>query len=278
METSGSPKISVITACFNHGKYITEMIESLLVQTFRDFEIIIVNDGSTDDSWEVIKAWEQENITVINSDHNGPSTARNIATQNAKASIILNLDADDKIAPDLLEKAYNVFLQKDNVGIVYSDCEFFGARKKKFYPGEYNLKSMLRNNRIISAAFYRKRDWELVGGYSDSFLYGLEDWDLWLNIISLGRDVVKVSDSLVFYRTYSNPAESRSGSRKADRTKSRYSKLLIYRRHMDLYSLYPGLGRYFFNLMDPIKDENINIMKLRDLVFRYKQKINNYLS
>lgn len=277
MDHGFSPKISVITACYNHGRYISEMIDSVLQQSFTDYEIIIVNDGSTDNSWDIIKEFERENIKVINSTHKGTSAARNLAIEQARASIIMNLDADDKISPDLLQKAYNVFESNCNAGIVYSDCEFFGAKNKKYNPGEYDLKSMLRNNRIISAAFFRKIDWESVGGYSDVFLYGLEDWDLWLGILTLGREVFKIRGSVVYYRTYDNLTESRSGRRKVDRLKSKYSKLLICKRHQDLYSLFPELAKGFFTLEDHFS-ENIHVEKIRDFIFHYKQKLSRYLT
>lgn len=254
------------------------MIDSVLGQSFTDYEIIIVNDGSTDDSWDVLKGFERENIHVINSEHRGPSAARNTAISHARASIILNLDADDKISSDLLQKAFDVFIANENTGIVFSDCEFFGARNKKYYPGEYDFKSMLRNNRIISAAFFRKEDWATVHGYSDLFLYGLEDWDLWLSIINLGRDIIKIPGSTVYYRTYINPSDSRSGRRKSDRLKTQHSLLMIYKRHMNLYSAFPEFCRRFVELEDQMREENIHIRRLRNLVFHYKQKLNKYMT
>jgi glycosyltransferase involved in cell wall biosynthesis len=103
------PKISVISACYNHGKYIHEMINSVLNQTFHDFEIIVVNDGSTDDTGNILDSIQNEKIRIIHSEHKGPSHARNLAINNAKSSIIFNLDADDRIAEDLLEKGFKVF-------------------------------------------------------------------------------------------------------------------------------------------------------------------------
>jgi glycosyltransferase involved in cell wall biosynthesis len=254
------------------------MIDSVLSQSFTDYEIVIVNDGSTDDSWDILKEFERENIQVINSEHKGPSAARNAAISHAKAPIILNLDADDKISSGLLQKGFDVFSVNENAGIVFSDCEFFGARNKKYNPGEYDFKSMLRNNRIISAAFFKKEDWASVNGYSDVFLYGLEDWDLWLSIINLGRDIIKIPGSTVYYRTYINPSDSRSGRRKSDRLKAQYSLLMIYKRHMNLYSTFPEFCRRLIKLEDQMRDENMPIRKLRDLVFHYKQRLNNYLT
>ena len=103
------PKISVITACYNHGKFINEMIESVIQQTFEDYEIIIVNDGSTDDTAEILKNITHEKVKIIHTENHGPADARNTAIKHARAPLIMNLDADDKIAPGLLEKAYKIF-------------------------------------------------------------------------------------------------------------------------------------------------------------------------
>ena len=105
------PKISIITACFNHGRYIGEMLQSVYYQTFQEFEVIIVNDGSTDNTSEILSSVTNGKVTVINTKNNGPALARNIAISHAKAPVIMNLDADDKIASDLLEKAYKIFTE-----------------------------------------------------------------------------------------------------------------------------------------------------------------------
>lgn len=265
-----TPKISIISACYNHGKYIHEMIDSVLNQTFQDFEIIIVNDGSTDNTKEILDKIQHEKIRIIHSEHRGPSHARNLAISNAKADVIFNLDADDKISGDLLEKGFDVLLKSNNVGIVYTECKYFGARSGKFRVGSYSLERMLVSNRIVSAAFLRKSDWEKCGGYSEVFAYGLEDWDLWLSIIEQGREVVKIPDSCFYYRIYPKPCESRSGKRNSDRSKALNSVLLVYKRHYKLYSGYPTIMERF--LQYEIEKNSALKKRIRNMIFplRYK--------
>lgn len=233
------PAISVICPCYNHGHYIEEMLESVQMQSFHDYEIIIVNDGSTDDTGEILKKLCYKKVTVIHTPNCGPSTARNTAITAANAPIILNIDADDKIAPSLLEKAFAVFDFNPDVGIVTSEVQFFGARSGRFELPNYSLAAMLRDNVIHSTAFFRKMDWEKVGGYSDDFIYGLEDYDFWFSILELGRKVHKIPEDLIYYRTYKNPSDCRSGRRKRNRRKTMYALLTIFRRHERLFKKYP---------------------------------------
>jgi glycosyltransferase involved in cell wall biosynthesis len=267
------PELSVITACFNHGKFIHEMLDSVLNQTFPDFEIIIVNDGSTDDTADILDKIANEKVRVIHIENRGPAFARNLAIENARAPVIMNLDADDKIAPGLLEKAYNIFTSNPDIGIVYCDAEYFGAKSGKYEIGEYSPEEMLIGNRIISQAFFRKEDWRSVGGYSDKLLFGLEDWDLWLSIIELGRFVYKIPEKLVYYRTYKNPFDCRSGRRKKDRLKLMRSLVIIFHRHEKLYSVYPEVFQQFAQIEEKLKNENSILRLLKNLYFNNFRKI-----
>ncbi len=230
-----SVKASIISSCYNHGKHISEMLDSILKQTFMDFEVIIVNDGSTDDTASILDRIEHKKIKVFHTKNYGPARARNLAISHAVGEIIMNLDADDKIAPEFLKQCIQVLDTRPNVGIVYSDVEFFGARTGLYELEDYSLKSILFANCIVANACFRKSDWEMTEGYADEMIHGLEDFDFWLSIIELGREVHKIEKPLVFYRTYENLEESRSGRRKKYLFKEQEAMIQVFQRHKELY-------------------------------------------
>lgn len=102
------PKISVIVPVYNVEKYLKECVESVLNQTFRDIEIIIVNDGSTDDSYEVLTQIEDERVVIVNKENGGLSSARNAGIEIAKGRYLAFVDSDDWVAPDYIERMYEV--------------------------------------------------------------------------------------------------------------------------------------------------------------------------
>lgn len=262
----GTPAISVISACYNHGRYVVEMIASVLAQTFDNYELIVVNDGSTDNTWEVLDSIHDQRVKVIHTHNRGPSLARNRAIEEARGSIILNQDADDRIAPTLLEKGYAVFSSHPNVGIVNCLDRFFGARSGLFRLPPFTLETMLMGNVIISGSFFRKEDWYRVGGYSNAFPFGLEDYDFWLSLIELGRDVYTIPEELHFYRTYRRAGSCHSGRQKVSRKKTVSALLTLFDRHAELYSRYPEARNRMLRLRERWETEGVLIRELKEIL------------
>ena len=238
-DSYATPRVSVITPCYNHGKYIHEMLDSMDRQTFQNFEVIIVNDGSIDDTTRILNRIRRKNTKIIHIDHCGPAGARNIGIKNAKGDLVINLDADDTLDPTFLQKCVEIMESHPNVGIVYSDVVFFGYKNERFVLPEYSLETMLRGNCIIANACFRKADWEKTGGYATAMVYGYEDYDFWLSILELGRDVYKINEPLAFYRTYEQPQVCRSGRRKKNQYQLQEMICRAFRRHMDLFNKIP---------------------------------------
>jgi predicted O-linked N-acetylglucosamine transferase (SPINDLY family) len=227
------PKVSVIIPCYNLGQYIDEAVDSVLAQTYRNFEIIIVNDGSTDEETiNILKNYNKPKTEVLHTTNQGVSAARNTGIQGATGKYIICLDADDKICNTYLEKAVKVLEENQNIGIVDCEVELFGEQtgRCEFLP-EYQLSLILLVNCVYPIGVFRKSDWERTNGYNSNMIYGWEDHDFWLSIIELGREVVRLPEVLFFYR-------QRSGSRDKSIQREQFIYLYaqLFKNHTKLYS------------------------------------------
>jgi hypothetical protein len=124
---SQNVQVSVVIPCYNQGQYIDEAVESVLAQSYQDFEIIIVNDGSNNaDTIKILETYSKPKTRVIHTNNQGASIARNNGIKVSSGRYILPLDADDRIGSVYIEKAIEVLDKNENVGIVYCEAEFFG--------------------------------------------------------------------------------------------------------------------------------------------------------
>lgn len=225
------PKVSVIIPCYNQGAYLDEAVDSVLSQTFRDFEIIIVNDGSSDEATNRLLAEYSRPMTrVMVTPNQGPSAARNNGIREAAGEYLLPLDADDRIAPTYLEQAVAVLDGRPEVGIVYCRGEKFGAGSGPWMAADFSLRGMLVGNLIFCSAFFRKRAWEQAGGYRESMKHGWEDWDFWLSLIEAGCEIYRIPQVLFQYRI---KERSRTTELSLDRRVEMH--LQVMRNHKDLY-------------------------------------------
>jgi glycosyltransferase involved in cell wall biosynthesis len=195
------PKVSVIIPCYNQGCWLEEAVDSVLAQTFRDFEIIIVNDGSTDHyTNKLLDVYNHPSVNIIRTQNQGLAMARNTGIAVAEGEYILPLDADDTIAPSYLELAVEQLNREAGLGIVYCRGKLFGDQQGPITAPEFSQWGMLVSNLIFCSAMFRKADWKYVGGYNPEMVYGCEDWDFWLSILELGRSVYRIPEVLFHYR------------------------------------------------------------------------------
>ena len=227
-----SPIVSVIMPCYNQGQYLDEAVESVLAQTYKNFEIIVINDGSTDaETIQILRHYHKPQVKIIHTENRGPSLARNTAIQHASGKYILPLDADDRIGQGYLEAAVAILEADPSVGIVYSEAEFFGIVTGKWELPNFQFPEILLGNGIFNSSLYRRVDWETVGGYQENMVYCWEDYDFWLALIELGRQVVRLPDIFFFYRQV-----PKSRDHQANREQHISAHTQIYHNHPKLYS------------------------------------------
>lgn len=197
-----SPVISIVVPCYNQAEFLPETLNSVLVQTYSNWECIIVNDGSTDDTETIAKEWalKDERFKYIYQQNGGLSAARNTGIESAKGEYILPLDADDLIGKEYIEKALKAYEVNKNLKLVYCQANKFGAENKFWNLTPYSYQNLLINNCIFCSAVYRRSSWQQIGGYNTNFKKGYEDWDFWLRMLDKDSEVYQIPDILFFYR------------------------------------------------------------------------------
>jgi glycosyltransferase involved in cell wall biosynthesis len=191
----------VLMPCFNHGEFIGEAVESVLAQTFHDFEILVVDDGSTDPATrETIARLAAPGITVLTTPNRGLPAARNCAAGHASGEYLCALDADDRLATTWFEKGVRVLDAQPDVAFVSHWLETFGDERWTWTPERCDLPTLLARNAVNGAALVRKEAFDAAGGYDESMREGCEDWDLWLRLVESGQQGAIVPEVLFFYR------------------------------------------------------------------------------
>ena len=195
-----APRISVLMPCFNHGAFISDAIESVRSQTLQDFEIIVVDDGSTDAATIEALSRLSSPIRVLTTSNRGLPAARNHAAAHASGEFFCALDADDRLAATWFEKAIGVLEGRPNIAFVSHWLETFGDEHWTWKPEQCDLPSLLARNAVNGAAVVRRQAFEAVGGYDASMREGCEDWDFWLRLVERGFEGAIIPEVLFYYR------------------------------------------------------------------------------
>ncbi|CUQ67235.1 glycosyltransferase [Candidatus Nitrospira inopinata] len=198
------PTVSVIVPCYAQADFLAEAIESVVTQTFSDWECLIVDDGSPDHTAQVardlIARYPDKRIRLIRKTNGGLSDARNAGIREARGRYILPLDADDRLDPRYLAETVPILERNPDIAIVYVDERTFGETEGVHRKGVVTLESLLVGNVHDYCSLYRRSVWERVGGYSPAMYLGAEDWCFWIGAAKLGFRSYHVGQPLFWYR------------------------------------------------------------------------------
>jgi glycosyltransferase involved in cell wall biosynthesis len=200
------PKISVVIPCYNLGQYIDEAVDSVFAQTFRDFEIVIVNDGSTDpETNRLLAGYSRPQTRVLTTTNRGPGAARNAAIREARGEYISALDADDKLHERFLEKTAAVFDESPSTSFVSCWVQMFGDQSWVWKQDRCDLVTLLNECTVATPALVRRQALLAIGAYDeDSQQIGMEDWDLWIRLAEAGFTGKILPEVLFYYRRRPN--------------------------------------------------------------------------
>ena len=224
--------VSIIVPCYNQAQYLDEALQSVLDQTYKNWECIIVNDGSSDNTSEVAQRWVEKDcrFQYIYQENGGVSSARNLGILNARGKFVLPLDADDKIGLSYIEKGVEAFENNSNLKVVYCKAVKFGKERGSWNLPFFSLQKLTIDNIIFCSALYKKEDWQRIGGYDVTMFLGLEDWEFWIALLKNGGEVECLNEVGFYYRI-------KEKSRQLDITQN-YKKELkeyIIKKHPDFY-------------------------------------------
>jgi len=224
------PAVSIVVPCFNGGRFLDGLMASLARQTFRDFEIVIVDDGSTERATLDKLAELHGRARIVHQDNRGLSAARNTGIRESLAELVLPLDCDDTFESPFLTEAVALMQEAPaDVAAVFCHMRLAGAAKG-LLERHFNRFDLLFTNTLPSGLLLRKTCWAAVGGYDEAMRDGYEDWEFHLRLARAGYRAIELPKP---YYVYSLVDEGML----LNRSSRAHGQLwrAIRRKHADLY-------------------------------------------
>lgn len=252
--------VSVVIPCYNQAEYLSETLDSLIAQNYKNWEGIIVNDGSPDNTEEIALAYleKDQRFKYFLKENGGLSSARNYGVKHASGEFILPLDSDDIIKPEYLEKAVEAFEKEPHLKLVYCLGYCFGVTTGLWDLVYKNYEALLLRNSIFCSAMYRKSDWLQIGGYDEQMLKGFEDWEFFIRLLDDNSPVYQIPLPLFYYRTKAVSMITPTRTKEARMVLEDY----IYTKHKDRYM------SHFGGALDAYRD----LLGCKKKIDKYKNK------
>ena len=184
-----SKKVSVIVPAYNMSAYLQQTLESVCASDYDNYEVIVMDDGSKDNTLQTAQAFAatHKQVRVFTQPNGGVCKARNNAIRHSEGEYILPLDADDLITPDFIRLAAEVLDSDMNIKGVGCEAEFFGDRSGHWHLPKFSPGLLARKSIINASAMYRRADFDKTSGYNETFT-AREDWDFWLQMFANGGE------------------------------------------------------------------------------------------
>lgn len=227
------PLVTVIMPVYNRADLVGKSLDSVLKQSYQNWECIVVDDGSTDNSKQIIQNYREKDdrIKYYYNENSGAAAARNYGIQQSNGIYILPLDSDDLITETYIEKAVVCFNENPEIKIVYGKAVLIGEKKEEWNLPPYSYELFLMYNMLFNSSMYKRSDFDRVGGYTEG--NRLEDWDLWIKILKSNGKVFQLPEIVYFYRTH----QSDSITTLLDEDNKLYKESMnqLYKNHFDEY-------------------------------------------
>jgi len=227
---------------YNTEKYIGQAIESIINQTYTNFEFLIIDDGSTDNTWNIISKYANEDhriITFRNEKNIGYIKSQNFGLKRAKGELITKMDNDDYCDPTLFEKLFSL-LRKSQADICFSNVVYVDEEGEELFIRKYDIKNINATIRIESPAsdpnfLMEKRLFDEYGDYNEKYV-GVEDYELWIRLWNNNCQFAVCEETLYYYRQH-------PGSIKQTKTKTAiFNSIKLKLNAMKTYGMTFGLS------------------------------------
>lgn len=230
------PTVTVVVPCYNQQAFIAEALESVLNQSFKDWECIVVDDGSNDGSNEIGQRYvaRDPRFRAFSKPNGGVAAARNFGFSHARGTLFVPLDGDDKLHPDYLRLAVECFDAFPDTVLVHTGTQRFGENRKPWRLPQYSYEKLLWQNMIVNTSMYRRDAFERAGGYACEMVHGFEDWEFYVRLLCPDSVVQYIDEPLFFYRI----KKSSRSTQLVDQHKLEESQRLIFERNRDVYLEY----------------------------------------
>ncbi len=212
MQPPAGPRVAVIVPCCNSAPYVVETIRSVAAQTMANWELILVDDVSSDNTVAVVRSEIAELDSVaplrqvrlhLNDVNGGLASTRNVAIAMTTAEFVVPLDADDLLAPTALQRCLEVFDDADAAAsaldVVHFDRREFGSVNRVCATNPFDLDRIRVFNQLAYCAMIRRSSLLAVGGYRPA-VSGFDDWDLWIRATASGWQATHVAEPLLLHR------------------------------------------------------------------------------
>ncbi|OQP47184.1 hypothetical protein A4H97_06660 [Niastella yeongjuensis] len=241
--------LTVVLPYYNMGEFVEETVQSILASSYKNIKIIIVNDGSTDEA-SVLKLNDLQQkypaVEIIHQNNAGLSEARNTGLYLTKTRYVAFLDPDDTIHPEYYQKSTAILEKYDNIGFVSCWLRYFEASDGTWPAQNPEVPYLLYHNAVHSGTVFKTKDILQTGGYDKEFVYGMEDYEMAVHMVSKGFHGVSIPETLYNYRI-----RHQSMARGFTLDKKLFLYTLLSKKHKALFNKYGAESTNILNANGP---------------------------
>jgi glycosyltransferase involved in cell wall biosynthesis len=217
-QVTATPTVSVVVPAYNQAHYLPQTLDSIRAQSYADYEIVLVDDGSTDETPAVVRRYAAT-VRYIHQSNQGLAAARNTGIRAARGRYVALLDSDDAWAPDYLAKMMALAQQDSKTAVFYCGVSYIDENGRglpqrgssRVVPPEQMYSTLLRANFLVPSTILMRREAALAIGLFDPNFRRLQDWEMWLRLLRRGYSFRGIPDQLVRYRIHDSSLSTDPG-------------------------------------------------------------------